>query len=87
MTCSAWHGRMVDKMRELRPVVETGYENIILTRLLIEEVSRCILVFCYWCASFSSCPFVQKTPSLYQSPMADYSCKVRVVQPRTRENG
>lgn len=30
--------RIVDKMRELRPIVETGYENILLVRLLIEEV-------------------------------------------------
>eukprot|EP00903_Cladosiphon_okamuranus_P008609 g8257.t1 len=30
----AW---IVDKMRELRPIVETGYENILLVRLLIEE--------------------------------------------------
>lgn len=30
--------RVVDKMRELRPIVETGYENILLVRLLIEEV-------------------------------------------------
>lgn len=27
-------------MRELRPIVETGYENILLVRLLIEEVRR-----------------------------------------------
>ncbi|CAN0459942.1 unnamed protein product, partial [Ectocarpus fasciculatus] len=25
-------------MKELRPIVETGYENILLVRLLIEEV-------------------------------------------------
>lgn len=25
-------------MRELRPIVETGYENILLVRLLVEEV-------------------------------------------------
>lgn len=31
--------RFVEKMRELRPVVETGYENILLARLLVEEVS------------------------------------------------
>eukprot|EP00611_Tribonema_gayanum_P019265 TRINITY_DN32_c0_g1_i3.p1 TRINITY_DN32_c0_g1~~TRINITY_DN32_c0_g1_i3.p1 ORF type:complete len:332 (-),score=56.98 TRINITY_DN32_c0_g1_i3:1239-2150(-) len=30
----AW---LMDKMRKLRPVVETGYENILLTRLLLEE--------------------------------------------------
>jgi phosphoglycolate phosphatase-like HAD superfamily hydrolase len=30
----AW---LVDKMRKLRPVVETGYENILLTRLLLDE--------------------------------------------------
>lgn len=29
---------MLDRMRELRPIVETGYENILLVRLLIEEV-------------------------------------------------
>ncbi|CAN0013321.1 unnamed protein product, partial [Ectocarpus sp. 13 AM-2016] len=29
---------IVDKMKELRPIVETGYENILLVRLLIEEV-------------------------------------------------
>ena len=29
---------MLDKMRDLRPVVETGYENALLVRLLIEEV-------------------------------------------------
>lgn len=34
--------RLLDEMRDLRPVVETGYENILLTRLLIEEV----WVFC-----------------------------------------
>ncbi|CAM9257385.1 unnamed protein product [Sphacelaria rigidula] len=28
---------LLDKMRDLRPVVETGYENILLTRFLIEE--------------------------------------------------
>lgn len=27
-------------MRELRPIVETGYENILLVRLLIEEVQQ-----------------------------------------------
>ncbi|CAN0554037.1 unnamed protein product, partial [Ectocarpus sp. 12 AP-2014] len=31
----AW---IVDKMKKLRPIVETGYENILLVRLLIEEV-------------------------------------------------
>ncbi|CAN0417746.1 unnamed protein product, partial [Hapterophycus canaliculatus] len=31
---------IVDKVGELRPIVETGYENILLVRLLIEEV-RC----------------------------------------------
>ncbi|CAB1111564.1 unnamed protein product [Ectocarpus sp. CCAP 1310/34] len=30
----AW---ILDKMKELRPIVETGYENILLVRLLIEE--------------------------------------------------
>ncbi|CAN0459917.1 unnamed protein product, partial [Ectocarpus sp. 12 AP-2014] len=30
----AW---IVDKMKDLRPIVETGYENILLVRLLIEE--------------------------------------------------
>lgn len=30
----AW---LLDKMRKLRPVVETGYENILLVRLLLEE--------------------------------------------------
>lgn len=30
--------RILDKMKELRPIVETGYENILLVRLLIEEV-------------------------------------------------
>jgi hypothetical protein len=30
----AW---LTDKMRKLRPVVETGYENIVLTRMLLEE--------------------------------------------------
>eukprot|EP00904_Undaria_pinnatifida_P012979 jgi/Undpi1/8811/HiC_scaffold_25.g11273.m1 len=33
----AW---MLDKMRELRPIIETGYENILLARLLVEEGRR-----------------------------------------------
>jgi hypothetical protein len=32
--CPPW---LIHKMRKLRPVVETGYENILLARLLIEE--------------------------------------------------
>lgn len=51
-------------MRELRPIVETGYENILLVRLLIEEV-RCgavgALFFkhimpCRWCAGNARTP-------------------------------
>ncbi|CBN78330.1 conserved unknown protein [Ectocarpus siliculosus] len=36
---ATWHvlSSILDKMKELRPIVETGYENILLVRLLIEE--------------------------------------------------
>lgn len=30
--------RLSDAMRQLRPVVETGYENVLLARLCIEQV-------------------------------------------------
>lgn len=32
--------RLSDAMRQLRPVVETGYENVLLARLCIEQVGR-----------------------------------------------
>lgn len=32
---------LMEKMRSVRPVVETGYENVVLIRLLIEEERAC----------------------------------------------
>lgn len=40
--------RIVDRMKELRPIVETGYENILLVRLLIEEVRYGVADSRFW---------------------------------------